>query len=55
MKIDQSKYDAEGQLKNGIFMKFFKDGALLCDGTNRDNRSHLSAPEKSALSIYDCI
>ena len=32
MKVDKSKYDSNGQLKNGIFREHFKDGTLSCVG-----------------------
>ena len=36
MNGDKSKCDADGQLKNGIFKEFFKDGALSCVGKYRN-------------------
>jgi hypothetical protein len=32
MKLDTSKYDSKGQLKNGLFKEYFKDGTLSCVG-----------------------
>ncbi len=32
VKIDDSKYDSSGQLKNGLFEEHFKDGTLSCVG-----------------------
>jgi hypothetical protein len=32
MKMDQSKYDPDGKLKNGISKEYFKDGTLSCAG-----------------------
>jgi antitoxin component YwqK of YwqJK toxin-antitoxin module len=36
MKLDQSKLDAAGNLKNGRFEEHFKDGALASAGDYRD-------------------
>lgn len=36
MKLDQSKYDETGQLKNGRFDEHFKDGSLSCLGAYLD-------------------
>ena len=36
VKVDKSKHDTHGQLKNGIFKEFFKDGALSCVGEYRN-------------------
>src|SRR2546422_5730503 len=30
MKADQSKHDADGKLKNGVFKEHYKDGTLAC-------------------------
>ena len=35
MKIDNSKLDADGNLKNGLFQEHFKDGALASEGEFR--------------------
>src|SRR5216117_3957841 len=32
MKMDKRKYDADGQLKNGVFKEHFKDGTVSCVG-----------------------
>lgn len=32
MKRDKNKYDSKGQLKNGLFKEYFKDGTLSCVG-----------------------
>ena len=32
MKMDKNKYDSKGQLKNGLFKEYFKDGTLSCVG-----------------------
>jgi len=36
MKSDKSRYDASGQLKNGLFKEHFKDGSLSCVGKYKD-------------------
>ncbi len=36
MKMDKSKYDADGELKNGVFKEYFKDGTLSCVGKYRN-------------------
>jgi Uncharacterized protein conserved in bacteria len=35
MKLDQSKRDAEGKLKNSLFKEFFQDGTPACVGKYR--------------------
>ncbi len=32
MKIENAKYDSNGQLKNGVFKEYFKDESLSCVG-----------------------
>jgi hypothetical protein len=32
MKMDKSKYDSNGKLKNGLFKEHLKDGTLPCVG-----------------------
>ena len=32
MKMDNSKYDADGQLKDGLFKEYFKKGAVASEG-----------------------
>ncbi|HAN17906.1 MAG: hypothetical protein A2X13_10670 [Bacteroidetes bacterium GWC2_33_15] len=36
MKFDNSKFDKNGELKNGHFQEFFKNGAIACEGDYKD-------------------
>ena len=36
MKMDNSKFDNNGELKNGIYKQYFKDGSVSCEGEFKD-------------------
>ena len=36
MKTDKSKYDKDGNLKNGLFKEYFRDGSIACEGQHRN-------------------
>ena len=36
MKIDNSKFDKDGKLKNGVYKEYFKDRSVSCEGYFKD-------------------
>ena len=37
MKIDNSKFNKDGELKNGVHQEYFKDGSVSCEGEFKDD------------------
>jgi len=42
MKMDESRFDAEGNLKQGIFEDRFKSGSISCVGEYKDGEKTVS-------------
>jgi antitoxin component YwqK of YwqJK toxin-antitoxin module len=36
MKMDNNKFDKNGELKNGVHKEYFKDGSVSCEGEFKD-------------------